>query len=57
MSDEAFNEAPAEDKHHFIRCGECGVMYDKRDLDEVMFHNCGHVHRPDMPLKRGKKIG
>jgi hypothetical protein len=40
--------SPADDKCHFYKCQTCGAMVDKRELDDVIFHE-DHRHRPDIP--------
>jgi hypothetical protein len=34
-----------QEAQHFERCPECGQMFDKRSLDETMFHCAGHIPR------------
>ena len=48
MSDIAYNEASEEDRQHFMKCEECGAMFDMRCLDEVFFHCTDHKPRPDI---------
>jgi hypothetical protein len=40
--------APRKEKEHFARCTECGDMFDRRSLDEVLFHCTDHKHPPDI---------
>ena len=42
MSNLLYNEAPAEDKQHFMPCGVCGEMIDCRQLDEIFAHEEPH---------------
>jgi hypothetical protein len=42
-----FNELTEAEKRHFYKCQQCGEMVDKRQLDDVLFHE-DHVHRPDI---------
>jgi hypothetical protein len=37
-------------------CPECGVTFDRADLDAVMFHGFGHVPRPDMPYSKAERV-
>ena len=46
MNTAEFNELTASEKKHFYKC-RCGEMVDKRQLDDVLFHE-DHVHRPDI---------
>jgi len=47
MTKSDFEILDAEEKLHFYECTECGEMVDKRQLDEVLFHE-DHVPRPDI---------
>jgi hypothetical protein len=40
----------ANDKCHFYKCQTCGAMVDKRQLDDVLFHE-DHRHRPNIPYE------
>lgn len=42
-----FTELREAEKRHFYKCSRCGEMVDKRQLDDVLFHE-DHVHRPDI---------
>jgi hypothetical protein len=33
-----FDELSKSEKQHFYKCNQCGEMVDKRQLDEVLFH-------------------
>jgi hypothetical protein len=51
-SDEPMNAADLNglddaEKTHFYKCQQCGEMVDKRQLDEVLFHETNHKPRPD----------
>jgi hypothetical protein len=48
MNTEHFNQLSEEEKTHFYRCGHCGEMVDKRQLDAVLFHETDHKPRPDI---------
>ena len=56
MSVADFNELGEEEKGHFYRCQKCGEMVDKRQLDDVLFHE-QHVHRPDIPYGGSERLG
>jgi hypothetical protein len=49
VSTTAYNEAAPEDREHFMKCEECGEMFDMRQLDEVFYHAFDHKQRPDIP--------
>jgi hypothetical protein len=42
-----FNELNDLEKRHFYKRKQCGEMVDKRQLDDVVFHE-SHVQRPDI---------
>jgi len=37
-----FNELSESEKGHFYKCMQCGEMVDRRQLDEVLFHETDH---------------
>ena len=39
---------PLQEKEHFAECSKCGEIFDRRSLDEVLFHFVDHKHRPDI---------
>jgi hypothetical protein len=41
-----FNGLTESEKKHFYKC-RCGEMVDKRQLDDVLFHE-DHIHKPDI---------
>ena len=43
-----FESLSADEKKHFYECVRCGEMVDKRQLDEVLFHETDHEQRPDI---------
>ncbi len=45
----------AEGKPHFYLCEECGEMVDKRQLDDVLFHE-DHKPRPDIPYSGSMSV-
>jgi hypothetical protein len=51
-----FNELSEEEKRHFYKCQQCGEMVDKRQLDDVLFHE-DHVQRPDIQYGGWKRLG
>lgn len=50
-----FNEISEAEKTHFYRCEQCGEMVDKRQLDDVLFHE-DHVERPDIQYGGSEEI-
>src|SRR6266550_9080467 len=47
-----FDELSEAEKKHFYRCSRCEEMVDKRQLDDVLFHE-DHVHRhSEMRVRR-----
>ena len=43
-----FRQLSEEEKRHFYKCQKCGQMVDKRQLDDVLFHETDHMPRPDI---------
>jgi hypothetical protein len=56
MTADEYEELPPEEKEHFARCTECGEMFDRRSLDEVLFHHAGHKHWPNIQYSGSKKV-
>ena len=48
MTLDEYEKLPPEEQEHFARCEKCGEMFDRRSLDEVLFHHAGHKHRIDI---------
>jgi len=44
-----FAELSEFEKRHFYKCSKCGEMVDRRQLDDVLFHETDHRPRPDIP--------
>ena len=38
MTRDEYEKLPPEEKEHFATCSECGAIFDRRSLDEVLFH-------------------
>jgi len=51
-----FNQLSEAEKQHFYNCEQCGEMVDKRQLDDVLFHE-DHVHRPDIQYGGSEQLG
>jgi hypothetical protein len=43
-----FNELSESEKRHFYKCAQCGEMVDRRQPDDVLFHETDHKPRPDI---------
>lgn len=56
MSKDEFNMLSSAEQQNFIECSDCGEMVDCRHLDEVFFHDGGHVPRPDIQYSGSKCI-
>jgi hypothetical protein len=50
-----FDQLDEAEKKHFHRCERCGEMVDRRQLDDVLFHQ-DHVHRPDIPYAGSERL-
>ena len=47
---------PPDEKEHFATCSECGEIFDRRSLDEVLFHHTDHKDRPDIQYSGSEKL-
>jgi hypothetical protein len=58
MKLDEYEKLPPEEKEHFAKCAECecGEIFDRRSLDEVLFHHTDHKHRPDIHYSGSKKL-
>jgi hypothetical protein len=43
-----FNELSEAEKKPFYKCIRCGEMVDRRQLDDVLFHETDHKPKPDI---------
>jgi hypothetical protein len=41
---------------HFYRCAKCDELVDKRELQDVIFHETDHKPNPHIPRIRGKRV-
>ena len=48
MTLDEYEKLPRDEQEHFAECTKCGEMFDRRSLDEVLFHNTDRKHRPDI---------
>ncbi len=51
-----YEKLPLEEKEHFAMCAECGELFDRRSLDEVLFHHTDQKHRPDIQYSGWEKL-
>ncbi len=56
MNDADFNELNEPGKGHFYKCSRCGEMVDKRQLDDVLFHETDHKPRSDIQYGSSVRI-
>jgi hypothetical protein len=49
-----FDELSDAEKTHFYRCSQCGEMVDRRQLDDVLFHETDHKPRPHSIRRLGQ---
>ena len=47
MTTDQYEKLPADEKEHLAECAKCGEIFDRRSLDEVLFHT-EHKHQPDI---------
>jgi len=55
MTADEYEKRPPEEKEHFAKCAECGEIFDRRSLDEVLLHT-DHKHRPDIQYSGSTKL-
>ena len=48
MTPDEYEKLPLEEKKRYAECSECGEIFDRRSLDEVLFHHADHKHPPDI---------
>ena len=48
LTPDEYEKLPLEEKEHYAECSECGEIFDRRSLDEVLFHHADHKHPPDI---------
>jgi hypothetical protein len=56
MTHDEYEQLPPEEKEHFVTCSKCAEIFDRRSLDEVLFHHADHKHRPDIPYSGSIKL-
>ena len=55
MTTDEYEKLPADEKEHFAECAKCGEIFDRRSLDEVLFHT-EHKHQPDIQYSGSEKL-
>jgi hypothetical protein len=55
MTIDEYEKLPPEQKEHCAKCAKCGEIFDRRSLDEVLFHT-DHKHRPDIQYSGSEKL-
>jgi hypothetical protein len=55
MTAEEYDKLLPEEKEHFAECARCGEIFDRRSLDEVLFHT-DHKHRPDIQYSGSERL-
>jgi len=56
MTLDEYEKLRREEKEHFASCAECGEIFDRRSLDEVVFRTTDHKHRPDIQYSGSTKL-
>ncbi len=51
-----FDQLSESEKRHFYQCSRCGEVLDKRQLDDVLFHETNHKPRPDIQYSGSLRI-
>jgi hypothetical protein len=52
-----FSDLSDAEKRHFYKCRQCGEMVEKRQLDEVLFHETDHKPRADIQYGGSERLG
>ncbi len=55
MTADEYEQLPPEEKEHFAMCAKCCEIFDRRSLDEVLFHT-DHKQRPDIQYSGWEKL-
>ena len=55
MTFDEYEKLPREEKS-LGRCAECGEIFDRWNLDEILFHHTDHKHRPDIQYSGSEKL-
>ena len=55
MTLDEYEKLSPEKKEHFAMCAKCCEIFDRRSLDEVLFHT-DHKHRLDIQYSGSEKL-
>jgi hypothetical protein len=55
MTLDEYEKLSPEEKEHFATCSAGGEIFDRRSLDEVLFHS-DHKQRPDIQYSGWEKL-
>jgi hypothetical protein len=55
MKKSEYEKLSPEEQKHFMECPECGEMFDRRSLDEVVFHQ-DRKQRPDFQYSKSERV-
>jgi hypothetical protein len=55
MTLDEYEQLPPEEKERFATCAKCGEIFDRRSLDEVLFHT-DHKRRPDIQYSGFRRL-
>jgi hypothetical protein len=56
MTVDEYEQLSPVEKQHVAKCSTCGEMFDRRSLDEVLFHATDHKPRPDVQYSGWEKL-
>ena len=56
MTANEYETLPLKEKKHFAKCSECGEIFDRRSLDEVLFHQTDHKYRPHVQYSGSTRL-
>ncbi len=56
MTLDEFESLPPEEQERFETCSECGEIFDRRSLDEVLLHDTDHKDRPDIQYTGSERL-
>jgi len=56
VTPDEYEKLPPEEKEHYAECSECGEIFDRRSLDEVLFHHADHKHRPEIQYSGSTRL-
>ena len=56
MTADEYEQLPPEEREHFAMRAKCCEIFDRRSLDEVLFHHSDYKHRPDIQYSSSEKL-